>query len=174
MTWFYPFSILSVKKSYTYQSEEVLFIGKSYHEILSDFKKSVDKDLESDSENEYPNLTINSTQYILPVFEQDWLFNNNPATIDRGTLDKMFVDVKRVREVLLSLVAQADYTSEQRKYLIDTIINNLLIMEDDITALKNDPFITRSELHWGLTNLHNGFTDRLRTFIFFYDDVIPE
>ena len=107
ITWIYPFSILSVKKSYTYQSEEVLYDGKSYPEIMSEFKESFNKDLQADSENEYPNLTINFTQYILPVFEQDWLISNNTVSIDRVTLDKMFVDVKRGREVLLSLVAQA-------------------------------------------------------------------
>ena len=172
MTWFYPFSILSVKKSYTYQSEQVLSNGRSYNEILSDFKKSFAKDLESDSENEYPNFTIFETRRILSVFEQDLLISNDPVSIDRVTLDVMFGDVKRVREILLDLVAQADYTSEQRKYLIDTIINNLLIMEDNITALKNDPFITRSELNWRLDNLHSSFLSVFNTFIFFYDDVI--
>lgn len=174
ITWFYPYSILSVNKSITYEPEKVLSNGKSYHEILKDFQKSVELDYESDSENEYPNLTIIRTQNVLHIFEQDWLIRNDPVSFNREKLDRMFGDVTRAREILLNHVAEADYSSQERKYIIDNVINNLLLMEDTITALKNDPHVTRKELNFWLDILHSSYSSVLISYIYFYDMVIPE
>lgn len=168
ITWFYPYSTLSVSKSYTFQPNKVLINGKSYNEILSDFKEAYEKDYNDDLENTYPNLTILRTQYVIPVFEQDWLISKDSVSIDIKKLDTMLSDVKGVREVLLNLVAQAEYNSEQRYYLIN-IIRNFLLMEESITELKNDSYVTRSELKRRFSNLYNEFITVSRLFISFYD-----
>ena len=116
MTWFYPYSPVSINKSYAYQPKKVLFNGKSYNEILNDFKESYEKDLNADLVNDYPNLTINQTQHILPIFEQDWLISKDAVSINSMKLDTILVEVKQVREVMLSLVIQADYTSVQKRF----------------------------------------------------------
>lgn len=168
ITWFYPYSTLSVSKSYTFQPNKVLINGKSYNKILSDFKEAYEKDYNDDLENTYPNLTILRTQYVIPVFEQDWLISKDSVSIDIEKLDTMLSKVKEVREVLLNLVVQAEYNSEQRYYLIDNI-RNFLLMEESITELKNDSYVTRSELKRRFNNLYNDFITEFSLFVSFYD-----
>lgn len=167
MTWFYPYSHLSINKNYTYQSKKVLF----YNEILSEFKDIYEKDVNADLMNEYPNITINRTQFVLPIFEQDWLISNDSVTINAKKLETMLFEVKQVKEVMLSLVVQADYTSEQRGYLVD-IIRNLILLEDSIIELKNENYITRSDLNRQLDNLYNRFISDFRLFISFYESAL--
>ncbi|MGE8035998.1 hypothetical protein [Lysinibacillus sp. NPDC093692] len=57
----------------------------------------------------------------MPIFEQDWLISKESIPFDELKLDRMLLDVKQVREVLLELVVQADYTSEERGYLVNNI-----------------------------------------------------
>lgn len=173
ITWFYPYSPLSVNQSYAYQPKKVSFNGESYHEILSDFKESYEKDLNADLINNHPNLTINRTQFILPIFEQDWLISNDSVSINDEKLETVLFEVIQVREVLLSLVGQAEYTREQRVYLID-FIRNILSLEDSIVALKNENYLTRNELNRQIDNLYNEFTSNFRSFVAFYNGTITE
>ena len=173
ITWFYPYSPLSVNQSYAYQPKKVSFNGKSYHEILSDFKESYEEDLNADLINNHPNLTINRTQFILPNFEQDWLISNESVSINDEKLETVLFEVIQVREDLLSLVGQAEYTREQRVYLID-LIRNILSLEDSIVALKNENYLTRSELNRQIDNLYNEFTSNFRSFVAFYNGIITE
>ncbi|MEQ6353710.1 hypothetical protein ABNX05_03705 [Lysinibacillus sp. M3] len=168
MTWFYPYSSFSVKKSYAYHPDRVLYSGKSYEAILSEFKESYQKDLNADIDNEYPNLTINRTQYVLPIFEQDWLMSKDSIPFDAMKLDKMLLDVKQVREVLLELVVQVNYTSEERDYLVNNI-KTLLSLEDNITQLKNDKYLSRQELKIQFHNLYVEYIHNFDLFVTFYE-----
>lgn len=163
-TWLYPYSPFSVNKSYIYQRDKVLFNDKSYKEILYDFKNAYEKDLN----NEYLNLTVNRTQYVLPIFEQDWLISEDSVSIDAKQLDMMLWEVKQVREVLLNLVVEEDYASEQRDYLMN-IIKKLLSLEESIIDLKNENYVSRSELNRRLNTLCRDFTSVFRLYIAFYD-----
>ena len=72
MTWFYPFSPFSIHQSYIYKPGEVLYgHDKTYKDILNEFKKSYEKDLNDDLKSNDTNFTVDRTQYILPIFEQD-------------------------------------------------------------------------------------------------------
>ncbi|MFC9542139.1 hypothetical protein ACFTQ7_20015 [Lysinibacillus sp. NPDC056959] len=168
MTWFYPYSPFSVKKSYVYHPDKVLDDGKSYEAILSEFKESYQKDLNADIDNENPNLTINRTQYVLPIFEQDWLMSKDSIPFEAMKLDKMLLDVKQVREVLLELVVKEDYTSEERDYLVKNI-KTLLSLEDSITQLKNDKYLSRRELKIQFHNLYVEFIHNFDLFVTFYE-----
>ena len=168
MTWFYPYSPFSVKKSYVYHPDKVLYSSKSYEAILSEFRESYQKDLNADIDNEYPNLTINRTQYVLPIFEQDWLMSKDSIPFDAMKLDKMFLDVKQVREVLLELVVQVDYTSEERDYLVNNI-KTLLSLEDSITQLKNENYMSRQELKNQFHNLYVQYIHNFDIFVTFYE-----
>ncbi|KOP80243.1 hypothetical protein AMS59_02270 [Lysinibacillus sp. FJAT-14745] len=168
MTWFYPYSPFSVKKSYEYHPGKVLYGGKSYEAILNEFKESYNKDLKADLDNKYPNLTINRTQYVLPIFEQDWLISKDSIPFDVMKLDRMLLDVKQVREVLLELVVQADYTSEERGYLVNNI-ETLLSLEDSITQLKNENYLSRRELKIQFHNLCEEFKHNFDLFVTFYE-----
>ncbi|WP_408008233.1 hypothetical protein ACJROX_26760 [Pseudalkalibacillus sp. A8] len=167
MTWFYPYSPFSVNKSYAYKPDKILFNGKSYEQILNEFKASYEKDLKADADNKYPNLTINRTQYILPIFEQDWLINESSVPIDAMKLDMMLFEVQQVREVLLNLDVQVDYTSEQRRYLVD-MIRSIISLEDNIIELQNENYASRKELNRRFDNLYGAFTSNFRRFSSFY------
>lgn len=59
ITWLYPYSTFSVYKSYSYKPYDVSINGKSYQEIVTDFKISYDRDLKANSDHE--SLTIERT-----------------------------------------------------------------------------------------------------------------
>ncbi|GIN39300.1 hypothetical protein [Heyndrickxia oleronia] len=168
MTWCYPYSPFSVKKNYAFQPYKVLHNGKTFREIFKDFKGSYENDLKDDLNNKVPNLTIDRTQYVLPIFEQDWLVSKNSISIDKMKLDTMLFEVKQVRGILLSLLVQVDYTSEQRGYLVNNI-KDLLLLEEDITYLKNGSYLSRNELNRRLRNLAAEFTKNFDSFVTFYE-----
>lgn len=168
MTWLYPYSTFSVYKSYSFKPYKILFNDKSYKEIVNEFKASYEKDLKDNSDNKNINLTINRTQYILPIFEQDWLINKDSVSFNSMKLDSMIFEVQEVREILLKLIVQVEYTSEQRGYLVD-IIRNLLSLEENIAELKNNKYITRSGLKRQFSNIYVEYTNNFRYFVTFYE-----
>ncbi|MDH5160558.1 hypothetical protein [Heyndrickxia oleronia] len=168
MTLCYPYSTFSVKKKYVYQPNKVLHNGKTFREIFNDFKGSYENDLKADLNNKVPNLTIDRTQYVLPIFEQDWLVSKDSIPIDKMKLDTMLFEVKQVRGIFLSLLAQVDYTSEQRGYLVNNI-KDLLLLEENIIQLKNGSYLSRGELKRGFRNLSTEFTKNFDSFVTFYE-----
>ncbi|MFH5779991.1 hypothetical protein [Heyndrickxia oleronia] len=168
MTWCYPYSPFSVKKNYVYQPNKVLHNGKTFKQIFNEFKGSYENDLKADLNNKVPNLTIDRTQYVLPIFEQDWLVSKNSIPIDQMKLDTMLFEVKQVRGILLSLLVQVDYTSEQRGYLVNNI-KDLLLLEENIIQLKNGSYLSRGELKRGFRNLSTEFTKNFDSFVTFYE-----
>jgi hypothetical protein len=72
MTWFYPFSFFSIHKSYTYSADPV--VVKEYVQDLKKFKKSNDLFVKD-------NLTTNRVQYILHMYEQNWLLSKKSTNI---------------------------------------------------------------------------------------------
>ncbi|NYV64041.1 hypothetical protein HYI36_02125 [Bacillus sp. Gen3] len=168
MTLCYPYSPFSVKKNYVYQPNKVLHNGKIFEEIFNDFKGSYENDLKADLNNKVPNLTIDRTQYVLPIFEQDWLVSKDSIPIDKMKLDTMLFEVKQVREIFLSLLVQVDYTSEQRGYLVNNI-KDLLLLEENIIQLKNGSYLSRGELKRGFRNLSTEFTKNFDSFVTFYE-----
>lgn len=168
MTWFFPYSPFSIHKSYSYQPAEVLYNGKTYETILNEFKDSYEKDLKTDLENDYSNLTIDRTQYILPIFEQDWLMNNGSVAIDKMKLENILWEVKEARELLLSLIVQVDYTSEERGYLVD-LINHFYLLEENINELEKGGYISRKGIKRQLDNLYGELTFTFDFYVTFYE-----
>ncbi|MBO0589630.1 hypothetical protein [Sporosarcina sp. E16_8] len=181
MTWLFPFSPISIYKSYTYKPVKVLYINdKSYEDILNEFKESYEKELSKEFKNTRNtshnsiNLTIDRTQYILPIFEQDWLVSTKPVTIDKNKVDQMLRDVIQSRNTLLMLVAQENYTSEERVYLVD-IINSILRLEEEIRYVKDGKYFSRIELNTLLDNLGDSFRFNFDIFVTtFYERVNKE
>ncbi|SKA90331.1 hypothetical protein [Sporosarcina newyorkensis] len=167
MTWFYPFSHFSLFKSYTYKPTEVLYHNdKTYEDILNKFTESYEKDLVKEMETYSGSdldLTVMQTQYILPVFEQEWLIGTDPVSMDKISLDEMLVDVIQSRKTLLSLVTKEDYSREVKVYLVDTI-NNFLRLEEEIWYIKNGKYFSRNELNHLFGNLRNSFRSNFDIF----------
>lgn len=145
---------------------------KTYEDLLNEFKASYEKELknELESSNESAmDMTIIRTQYILPLFEQEWLVNTESTTMDKNKVDQMLQDVIGSRNTLLQLVAEEDYNDEQRMYVVDTI-NNFLRLEEEIKYVQDGGYFTRIELNILFNNLHNSFRDNFDFFTtVFYD-----
>ncbi|SHG45973.1 hypothetical protein [Ornithinibacillus halophilus] len=163
MTWFFPYSSFSMKKSMTYSPDP--FVVEGYVADLNEFKEIYEADKASE---EMKNLKIDRTQYILPIFEQKWLVNKESITIDKLDFDTMLFDVVQARQILLSLMVQEDYTTEQKQYLAD-LIENLLALEDSISEIQHSPFVTRSTLDHQIRELQGGFEHSLSFFAMYYE-----
>ena len=182
ITWVYPYSKISVYKSYTYDKGLVLKDGKTYGEIVQKFKKRLEFDyeeidhviqdrLETDYEEIEHIRTVNSTHYILPLFEQDWYTKEDAVTIKKQDLEIMLAHVKNTKSTLLNLMQYEDYSSEATMYLI-ALIYGLNSMEEDIRLIQHEPFLSRGDISRSFRNLRENQRSLFYTFTVFYDLVL--
>ncbi|GKV67138.1 MULTISPECIES: hypothetical protein [unclassified Sporosarcina] len=166
MTWFYPFSPFSLYKSYTYKPTEVLYNDKTYEELLNEFKETYREDLEKayESSPEDINKMVVLTQYLLPVFEQDWLIGTDAAAINQEQLEVILHFTENSRDVLLDVTLQENYTQEQRRDLLNSI-QNMFQLEDRIRYLSDSRYMSRKELAYSFDNLRGEFRDAFRFYV---------
>lgn len=169
LTWFYPYSPLSLAKSFTYKPKEVLYNDQTYDRMVHEFKAVYEKELEQGLEKTDRFATINRVQYILLAFEQDWLLTTEPVTMNKKELDSMLYFVAQSRDILLQLIAQENYTSEEKVYAVD-MLRNFLKLEDDIRQIKHGSYLSRKELAISYGNLREEFRSDFEQFVTtFYD-----
>ena len=156
ISWYYPLSLFSIHQSFTYHPGSETHNGKTYEEEIGEFKAAYEKDLKKDLESDNYNPTVNRTQFILPIFEQEWLIGTDSKTIDKDKLDRMLFDVQQARNTLLDLVSEGDYSREERVYMVDSI-NNFLNLEESIRFIRNGKYFSRSDLQRMLGNLQGDF-----------------
>ena len=156
ISWYYPFSLFSIHQSFSYHPGSETHNGKTYEEEIAKFKVAYEMDLKKDVGSENYNPTVNRTQFILPVFEQEWLIGTNSKKIDKDKLDRMLFDVQQARNNLLNLVSEGDYSREERVYLVDSI-NNFLGLEDSIRFIRNGKYFSKNDLQRLLGNLQGDF-----------------
>ncbi|MYL45640.1 hypothetical protein GLV94_08275 [Virgibacillus halodenitrificans] len=166
MTWYYPLSSFSIHKSYKYKPGKILYNDKTYGEIVNAFKKTYEKELvkEFESKGRDLDLTVVKTEYILPLFKQEWLLGTNSVTIKPDKLENMLFEVQHGRDIMLQLLADENYTKEQGNYLLASI-KNLLHIEDSIRNIRDEKFITRKELKNSIRNLRGDFRDGFRFYV---------
>ncbi|WP_017382051.1 hypothetical protein [Paenisporosarcina sp. TG-14] len=166
MTWFYPYSVFSIHKSYSFTPDPVVVDG--YVKDLNEFKSSYEKDLEELRTDSTIDLTTDRTQYLLPLFEQDWLLSKEPVKLSMDDLDNILLQVKNARKTLLKLLANEDYKKEQRRYLVDSI-RNILSLEEEIVDIKTGKAESRKTLKIQFSNLHGSFLNNFLMFEIFYE-----
>ncbi|PAV28604.1 hypothetical protein CIL05_15005 [Virgibacillus profundi] len=166
MTWFYPYSFFSVHKSYSYTPDPVIVDG--YINDLTEFKSSYEKALEGLTTDKTIDLTIDRTQYVLPLFEQEWLISKDPVNMKKEDLSNILFEVKNTRNTLLNLVARGDYSSEQRQYLVDSI-ESLLLLEESIAEIKSGKAESRRTLKTQFHNVYGDFIGNFMMFEIFYE-----
>lgn len=166
MTWFYPYSVFSITKSYSFTPDPVVVEG--YEENLNEFKSSFEKDLTEMEAASTRDLTIDRTQYVLPLFEQDWLRSKEPVNLSLDDLDYILLEVRGARITLLELSAAEDYTKESRRNLVDSI-QSLLWLEEQIEEIKTGKAESRKTLNIQFVNLHMSFLNNFMMFSIFYE-----
>lgn len=166
MTWFYPFSMFSIYKNYPFTPDPV--VVDQYVRDLNEFKISYEKKLEESTAEKYIDLTIDRTQYLLPLFEQDWLVSKEPVKISMDDLSSILFEVKNIRNSLFELLAKEDYPEEQRQYLVNSI-KSILRLEEDIVDIKTGKAESRKTLRIQFGNLHTSFINNFMMFEIFYE-----
>ena len=170
ITWYYPLSFFSIHQSVTYHPGSNTHNGKTYEEEIGEFKAAYEEELKKDLESDNYNPTVNRTQFILPIFEQEWLIGTDSKTIDKDKLDRMLFDVQQARITLLHLITEGDYSRKERGYLVDSI-NNFLHLEEYIRFIRNGRHFSRSDLQRMLGNLQGYFWASFNNYTtVFYDE----
>lgn len=171
ITWYYPFSSFSLYKSYTYKPDPIMVQG--YVRELNDFKSSYEKDYENMSTETPMNYTVNQTQTILHLFEQDWIVSGKPVNFTKTDLDNILNQVIHVRHSLFNLIERENYTYEQRQYLVGSI-ESLLHLEDSIRKIQIGNLESRKTIQTQFHNLHGSFMASFMMFESFYELTIKE
>ncbi|MFG6114885.1 hypothetical protein ACGTN9_06825 [Halobacillus sp. MO56] len=161
ITWFYPYSFFSINKSYTHKPDPV--IVDQYVEDLNDFKESYELNINKES----ATLTANYTQYILPMFEQDWLIYKDSVNMGKRELDNMLFEVKENKRTLMHLLVEEDYTKDQRRDVASSL-ENLQFLEELIIDIKTEKTSSRSTLNTQFHNLHVHYISTFRMYVSFY------
>lgn len=159
-TWFYPYSSFSITKAISYNAGNIEV--KEYRKDLNNFKKIYDNNRKSKDD-----LTIDRTQYILQMYEQEWLLNKGPVKMQYEDLDLILIDTKNARENLMDLVFREDYSIYTKDYLRFTI-EHCLAIEESIQRLKNSKAHSRKTLNRQYSNLQEDFRSNFDNFVSFY------
>lgn len=158
ITWFFPFSTVSVYKNihYTSNSDSV----KTHPQKLDDFQALSDA-----SSGGATTLVLRN---LSSIYKQDWLVEEKTFKMNKDKLAKMLLGMQQTRNQLLNLTKQEEYTWEQRSYLI-TLIENVMSMEETIESMMNTNWENRMVLRRQFKNLSEAYTSSLMYFNSFYD-----
>ncbi|WP_173915250.1 hypothetical protein [Halobacillus sp. Marseille-Q1614] len=160
MSWFFPYSPFSIYKSYIYKPDPV--VAEGYAQDLNTFKNTYNPSTTDD------NRTNNMNQYIVPLFEQDWLIHKDKAKMGNPQIESFLIEVKEARQNLLSLLVEEDYTREEREYLMITV-EGLLGLEESIVDLKFSHSESRSTINRQFRNLHVSYINTFGRYATFYE-----
>ena len=158
VTWFYPFSPVSVYKNinYTTDSDRV----RIHTEYLNNLQKLYDESSPDD-------VTTIVLQNITHMFEQDWLVKNDTFKMNKDELARMLMGMRNAGDGLLKLTMHEEYSWEQRNDLL-IIIENVIAMEELIEDIMDDSWEDRTVLKRQFFNLHGFYTSSLMLFNTFY------
>ncbi|QQZ09076.1 hypothetical protein [Heyndrickxia vini] len=161
INWYFPYSPISFTKSISYDADNI--VVKAYKKELNDFKNIYN----SKKKN---TLTDDRTQYVLPMFEQQWLVSGKPVKIkESDQLNTMLNEVKETKDILIELAFREKYSQETKEYLKMALVT-CLSLENEIVELKNSKFHSRSTLNRQIRNLHMSFIRSFDMFTTFYKE----
>ncbi|PGS56556.1 hypothetical protein [Bacillus sp. AFS041924] len=151
ITWFYPYSFFSLKKSVTYEPYGVAV--KDYKKMVNEVKQTVE-----------PNDPI---QPILNLYEQNWLMSEKNVSMTVEDIDEMLKKVKEARSSLiqLDLGTISPYEVEDRNILLGNCDSFKKHMEN----IKKHKTHTRMKINREYHNLMAGFMTSVHVFVEFYE-----
>lgn len=165
-TWFYPYSSISIKKSISFNADNI--VVKEYLKDLNEFKKNYNMNRQNKDD-----ITTDRTQYILQMYEQNWLISERPVKMEYQDLDTILIEVKETRRNLMDLAFKENYSEFTKDYLKYTI-ENCLAIEESIMELKNSQTHSRKTLNIQYRNLQNDFRSNFGIFDTFYREYQKE
>ena len=159
ITWFYPYSSLSLHRSISYSPDP--YLVEDYTEKMNGLSKKY-------AEGSDDDLTMDRLQYILQMYDQEWLLSEKAVVMTKEDLDNVAFDVKQARNVLIDLSFEETYSADVEKQL-RLSIENCLAIEENVEELKDANFLTRDLVQIQYRNLHGTFDSSLRTLETMYD-----
>jgi hypothetical protein len=160
VTWFYPYSFFSVYKTYSFKADPV---------VIKRYVKEIDTFKNGDVKNSKDNLTKNYTQqYILQMYEQDWLTHEKRSKMNIFELNAILQTVRETKDDLLQLMTLVDYSKEEKQYLVDCI-KDLSSLENEFTTIELNKNLTRSKVNTEFNNLSNSFFSCFLQYRTFYE-----
>lgn len=163
INWFFPFSLISLKKSVVYNADNVII--DDYRSKLKQFKKGYElQPIQNDP-------TLNRIPFILSLFEQPWLLSKGNTDISKSALDRMLVEVKEAREVILLLAFEEDYNTSTKTYL-KMLLDQTLTLEEEIRTVQQSNLYTRKTLDLQLRNLHVSHISNFQMLAAFLEEYI--
>ncbi len=159
MSWIYPYARYSLNKSITYDADS--YLVEDYVQQLNDLT------------NNYETLssidpTHDQLQYLLPMYNQEWLISEEPIKMNEENIDQMAFEVKEARNLLLSLAFEEIYLPNAKAQLKSSIEDSLAI-EESIYELRDSESHSRETLQTQYHNLHGMFENSLRMLVTFYE-----
>jgi len=151
VTWFYPYSFLSLKKSVTY--EPYVVAVKDYRKMVDEFKQRYEAN--------------DKIQPVLALYEQTWLLSEKNVEMTVEDIDVMLKKVKEARSSLLQLDlgSISPYEIEDRNILL----GNCDSFEKDLESIKKHKTHSRMKIDREYHNLMAGFMTSVHVFIEFYE-----
>ncbi len=168
-TIFYPYSIFSLKKSFTFETPWGTSNGYTYSEQLERFEKNYKKalDLWYESEVEDRNLVVVNTQYILDIFKQEWLLDDSITKIDEVALEISRGKLQTARNTMFDFLIQLDLTYDQKQTLYNVLLN-IDYHITEIDTLLDNPFYTPTVLKRVMGNIEQSYTALFSMYRSFY------
>ena len=167
-TYFYPYSNLSLNKSYSYHADNVMVRG--YLKELRDFKKVYKNDLKK---NVFSEDVTTRVDYLLLMSEQEWLVKEEPSKMKRSKLKRLYEDMNILRESLMELESKENFSPETESYLTYAI-NRCSSIQKQIRYLLNSKNDSRYDLQTLYHNLHVGFMGCFGIFTSYYESAKRE
>lgn len=160
ISWVFPYSILSLNKSITYNQDNV--VVDQYLESLQSFKeiyetKQGDKD-----------LTTDRLQYMMEFYQSSSLTTRDTVKVSQQDLDITLFELKQITETLMDLAFSEDYDNETKEYLKLTL-KSCLSLEEEIESLINPTFDSRKVIKTRISNLHGGLMANFNYLVTFYE-----
>lgn len=169
----YPYSIFSLKKSFTFKTPWSTSNGYTYSERLERFVENYEKDLDSwyETEMENRNLVVVNTQYILDIFKQEWLLDDSITKIDELALEISRGKLQSTRSIMFDFLIQLDLTYDQ-KQMLHHMIMGIDHQVDEIDTLLDNPFYTRTVLKRVMGNIEQSYTVFFSIYRSFYGSCV--
>ncbi|WP_261131720.1 hypothetical protein [Bacillus sp. Marseille-Q3570] len=162
ITWFFPFSQLSIYKSFTYNPDPV--VVEQYKDDLNRFKSKYNKN--SRNQNDLTNERI---QYIIEMYEEDSFLSDERSKITKHRLDSLLFEIVETRELLIELAFKESYERNADDFL-RLLLEDTLALEEQIQNLIYSNSNSRFTLERQYSNLYMGFNRNLDLLASFYDD----
>lgn len=143
-TWFYPYSFLSINKSYSYNQDNV-----SGRYFLAEYKKA--KQYVRSQEQDRVSKTVS---YFYNDVDKTYVMEMGKQTIKQSDLASLFFKMKSHKREFQSLLIDPNVTiSLETKYDLLFIITALDLIEDQLTDLTHPHFYTRQEIRTLIRNI---------------------